>query len=163
VSVAARIARFTAWRWAVPTALAVGLSLLTAGTVLQRSRERAWARAIAIPEIERLAATGLWHDAYSLGTRVIRLLPSDSAATRVWRMVSIATTITSVPAGADIFVREVADTSQVAWRYLGHTPLPERDLPHGLKVWRLALHGYAVLDTAALPGRLTFTLRRINP
>ena len=143
----------------MPVAVVAALALVGGAATLQRSRERVWAREVGIPEIERLARDRQWRAAFPLAARVRRILPDDSAGQRAWRAVAVPTSVNTTPDGADVYVREAADTAEAAWRYLGRTPIWDLHFPRGPKRWRVEREGYAPLDTTAPPGKKVFVLQ----
>jgi len=124
-----------------------------------RTNERAWAQAEAIPEVRRLAEREAFADAYALASRVERILPGDPAVSSLWEKIAVDASIETVPDGADVYVKEYADTSE-AWRHVGRAPLRSVRLPRGFKRWRVQAAGFSTLEWASEPGQLTFTLAK---
>jgi formylglycine-generating enzyme required for sulfatase activity/pimeloyl-ACP methyl ester carboxylesterase len=147
---------------AIP-ALAVVLALAAAIVIPQRgraSRHRARemvARAAALTDSARYA------EAYDLLTRAERVVPEDSGIGRLWPKVGDLLSVTSEPAGAQVFVREFDSNSQERADsiLLGTTPLAETRLARGDYVVTLVKDGFVPFQ--ALATRNSARGRRPNP
>jgi eukaryotic-like serine/threonine-protein kinase len=140
---------------------AAAVAVLVAGgsawTWWERTHTRAWARAEAIPEIQHLIEQEAFPAAFVLAERVERILPGDEALAGLWEALTVETSISTTPGGADVFVKEYGEPS-ADWRPLGRTPLTGVRLPGGVKRWRIEAPGFVTLERASAPGTLSFTL-----
>jgi eukaryotic-like serine/threonine-protein kinase len=116
-------------------ALAIGaaaiLVALASGFGLWRSREKA--RAIALlPRIQNLAAEGNYTAAYPLALRAQRYLGNDSAFNELFAAATNEISVTSEPAGAQVFIAAfgdstIADSSD--GQLIGTTPIVRYVVP----------------------------------
>ena len=139
--------------------IGLGAATLAGWSLWNRMNERAWARAEAMPEIQRLAEQEAFAEAYELAGRVERILPGDAALVDLWRAVAADASIDTAPSGADVYVKEYAAVS-APWRHLGRAPLHSVRLPRGFKRWRLEAAGFVTLEQAAEPGELQVALAK---
>lgn len=127
----------------------------------QKTQEHTWARAEGIPEIRRLIEQESYAAAAAVATRVETILPGDSVVATLWKEIAADVTIESTPTGAQVAVKEYADV-EGGYRILGRTPLNAVRLPRGIKRWRVTADGFAVVEHAAPPGKLTFALAKLG-
>lgn len=101
-----------------------------------------WARNEAFPQIEKLADSGNWEDAYVLAKRLEQKVPESTALADLWPTIGFLTTIESTPSGANVYRRPYAG-HEAEWQALGKTPISDINIPFGLSLLRLELDGYA--------------------
>ena len=155
----ARLTRPPDAAWRRPTVLlpvaAVLLVVVALGAwQLVKARRSAWAREVAVPEIERLEKTARSLDAVRLARDAERHAPAEVARARdTWLRLDITTD----PAGAAVSLRNYLDIGG-SWEALGTTPLNSYPLPLGLYRLQIRKDGYEPLDIAYMPGRPAVTL-----
>ena len=124
-------------------ALAAGATLL-----LRRERRLRWAREQAIPRMAELVEKGDLVAAYSLGAEVEKVAPAEPGLLRVWPEMSQLISVTTEPAGADVYVRAY-DAQGATWKHLGRSPIPQTRLPLALLRWRLTKEGFEPAERAS--------------
>ena len=135
--------------------LALGATLAWAW---QRQSKLRHVHETMLPEIERQIATGNISAAFDLTSAAAHEAPEDPAVRALWSRVAVNTTVDTVPAGADVYVREYYQP-QSAWRHLGKAPLHDVRLPKAYLRWKVQKAGYAPLERApALDTAIHFAL-----
>ena len=137
--------------------VAIPLALVLLGTValgfwlVVRSRRAAWAREVALPEIEKLldaspgaSGPGLWQ-AYLLGREAERDLPADPLLLRLQKRYSRPLSVYSDPPGAQVSARPYGG-SDADWEALGKTPIVDRRFVGGLVEVRIEKAGFEPVD-----------------
>jgi formylglycine-generating enzyme required for sulfatase activity/predicted esterase len=129
-------------RWLVAGVAAVLVAVASAllWTVVS-ARRAEWARNVAIPRIMQLVAKDDYAEAFALANEVNRLAPNDSVLASLWPQFSAAITLTTMPAGADVYVQPYASEGE-QWRHIGRTPLKDVRLPRGVFQLRIEKSGY---------------------
>ena len=154
--------RFPTWRRRLrsPAGLAVLVLVVTAvaaGGVWtwRRGAAERWARRDALPEIQRLVEADDRLGAFRLAEKARPLLAGDPAFERSWLDITIAPlSLRSEPAGAQVSVKPYSEPD-APWRDLGKTPLEGVQLPLALFRFRFEKPGYAPVELAFAPGRLS--------
>ncbi len=132
-------------------AIAIALALV-AGALYAWWARRAqvrWARMEAPAEIERLVEQDRFHEAYRLAVLATRAVPGDYHLNRLLEHVSAYSTVTSTPAGAEMFIREYM-TPEAEWGRLGELPLENFPIPISYFRFRITKDGYETVDGALL-------------
>ncbi|HXW08065.1 MAG TPA: protein kinase [Vicinamibacterales bacterium] len=151
----------TRWRAALIAAAAVVVVATTVSAIAwQRRHERiAWARDVAIPQMQELAERDEFFEALDLGRQAERWLPGSAELAAAMQRVSRPIGIDSTPEGAEVRYRRYGRTDD-AWRLLGSTPLRGAVIPRGLLEWEISKPGYATVhDVGLLPPYLTIAAR----
>jgi len=121
-----------------------------------QSRRARWAREEAIPEVERLLASGKKLATLRLAADAERYAPAYVSRLREeWYPVNVSIE----PAGAEIEVRDYLDL-QGPWLSLGMSPLAERRLPAGNYRFRVTKAGFAPIEMAS--GRAVSRVRSLT-
>ena len=94
----------------------------------------------AIPEIERLAASGQYVGAFRLAQRAARDAPGDPRVRRVLLAATGPMTITE-PIGADVYFKDYVDVDG-QWELVGRVPLKDVRVPQGQLRWKIAKAGF---------------------
>jgi formylglycine-generating enzyme required for sulfatase activity/DNA-binding winged helix-turn-helix (wHTH) protein len=129
----------TGRRWKqIAVASLISICLAVTAWAWKLSADRAWAR-WAFSEIQRLASEGKYEEAYRLATRALRILPSDPQSAALLREVSDTFTVSTNPAGAEVYIRRMG--SDQAQR-LGITPFKDQIVPRGEFVVEIRKDGY---------------------
>jgi eukaryotic-like serine/threonine-protein kinase len=151
------------WRWQQVAAVFAAAVLLASGAAwwARRNAEIRWARNEALPQIIQLAGTDKFDQAFALAQRARTVIPDDPLLAEQWRSISRTATVTSDPAGADVFYRPYGHSDE-PWRSLGPTPITGAIVPRGLLRWKAEMEGRQVAEDVG-PGpfdqpRLHFTL-----
>jgi serine/threonine protein kinase/formylglycine-generating enzyme required for sulfatase activity len=127
----------------VSAVLAVLLSIGCGVWLYQRSEQKRWASADAIPEINRLADEDRPLAAFQVLLRAERLLPGDA---RLAEVAKHLTTFTSVETpglgtnGANVQLQDYLAPDS-AWFSLGTTPIKHLRIPNGYFRWKITKPG----------------------
>lgn len=120
------------------------------------ARRAAWARTVAIQDIERMYFSGHTLEAVRLARVAEQYAPDDIARIRAtWVNFPLVTE----PAGARVEVRNYADTTG-PWEFIGTSPIRNVRLPFSYYRVRLSLDGYQTLEVSAQGGRAPVKLTR---
>jgi pimeloyl-ACP methyl ester carboxylesterase len=125
-----------------------------------------------LPEIARLTEQDKYFAAFSLARKAEKYIGNDSALASLWPEMSRDCSITSRPAGAEIFFGEYS-RGETAWEHLGRSALEKIRIPFGSYRWRVEKEGFGTSETvrfvtpsvhwgwpAARPiGKIHFSLR----
>lgn len=135
---------------AISTALAIIVITVLAVWFFNREAKIRWARQVALPEIERLA-TDIWGDyptAYRLAEKAEKAIPRDPKLAELFAKCSLKIDIKTEPAGAKVYYKEYK-SPEIAWIYLGTTPIVKARLPIGVFRWKIEKEGYETVLAAA--------------
>src|SRR6266851_2379045 len=155
-------------------AVAVAAALAAFGLALYLVRREArirWAREKAIPQITQLVEQQKFVAAFALAEQAERAAPSDPVLGRLWPEMSRLVDVETVPAGADVYVKDYA-SPDAPWTHLGRSPLARVQLPLAFFRWRITKDSFVPLEAASSgrpgwalnwtrpTGRISFTLDR---
>lgn len=129
-------------------ALVIGvIGIAVAIFVYQRSQVR-WARTVAIPEVERLAAGGSYVDAYALATQAMERLPEDPTLLALMPAISDSLTVTTDPQGADVYLQRFSSNSdeELERVLVGNTPIIDLRIARATYRVSLEKEGFAALE-----------------
>lgn len=119
----------------------VAIVAVTGGLLYRHYSRLQWLREKAIPQITELSMQRKGIAAY----RMIKDAEGYAAGNPALAKVKAATlwpnAVLSTPDGADVWVRDYAD-SNGPWEYLGKTPLHGERLPHAFYAFKLTKAGY---------------------
>jgi formylglycine-generating enzyme required for sulfatase activity/dienelactone hydrolase len=109
--------------------------LIFAGMIflIQLNSRKAWARNVALPEIEKYVNNGDVASAYILVKKAGKYIPGDPKLGELSALASSKITIITDPPGAEVYIREYADTAG-DWEKLGRTPIDSVQVP-GSSFW----------------------------
>ena len=144
----ARMADSSARRWPLIAAV-LGVAVLgvfLGRAELRASRERR-ARRDTLPEIERLTQADQIVAAFTLARANASLLGGDPEFDRLWRDLSIVTSVRTSPPGAEVAIKPYLEPD-AAWDVLGESPLTDVRLPVAYLRWRVRKAGYATVEGA---------------
>ena len=129
-------------RWMRIAVVAVALALAASGITwwAQRTANVRWARHEALPDIVRLAGADRFDEAFALAQRAQAFIPDDPLLAEQWRAISRTATVSSDPAGANVFFRPYRRSDE-PWRFLGQTPIAGANVPRGLLHWKVEMPG----------------------
>ncbi|MBN2316877.1 MAG: SUMF1/EgtB/PvdO family nonheme iron enzyme, partial [Sedimentisphaerales bacterium] len=122
---------------AIVTVLLIGL--IVTMILYRRSintRNIQWARDVALPEIVELVGQQDYREAFSLAKRAKQFIPDNPTLNELWPLICKDYSITTTPAGADIYYREY-DAMDEPWQYLGRSPLINVTLAQGMYRWKI--------------------------
>jgi eukaryotic-like serine/threonine-protein kinase len=122
----------------------------------RRSAKDRWARREAIPEIQRLIDADEITRAFRLAQKARPLLAGDPQFEAMWLdLIQGATTsVRSAPAGASVLVKPYAEPD-AEWQQIGKTPVEKAELPRVFSRFRIEKAGYAKVEVAFAPGRIS--------
>jgi len=127
-------------------AVAVALVAAAAAWALLHLRNVRDARA-ALPKIEQLAEQQRYFEAWDLAASVRPLLADDRRLQRATQKISSSITVTTEPAGADVFLERVRDDGETAPRVrIGATPLRDEPVARGDYVLTVEKPGFAPMS-----------------
>jgi formylglycine-generating enzyme required for sulfatase activity/dienelactone hydrolase len=128
---------------------------------LRRTARISQAHELALPEIRRLAGKGDFVAALRLAEDTERIIPGAPQLTLLLSEISVKASIQSIPAGANVEMKEYTDPNN-AWISLGKTPVEQVRIPRGYFRWRLSKPGFTpaegAFEATAAPPNLTFSL-----
>ncbi len=132
-------------RWSL--GLIVSLSLVAVAAVaaavwlLYRQAKLRWVNDIALPEVEQLLMTSDNLKAFDLLRRVEVISPENKRAAQFKRISSGTLSVETEPPGADLTIRPYG-RDDLAWQFLGRTPVSDAQLAKSYQHWRLMKTGY---------------------
>ncbi len=137
------------WLWAVAALVVLALVAVIVGQARRGARVR-WARAEALPQIERAVADWSWSDdgsvnwpTWRLATEAASVLGRDDPVLAdLWAKLTLETRLESDPPGAAVLVRPYAGADG-EWSNIGTTPVENLPLPGGFSRVRFEHAGYA--------------------
>jgi predicted Ser/Thr protein kinase len=139
-------------RVAIATGLAVVAVAASTVWFFQHRAEVAWAREVALPEIERLIAENdTWRNLvppYRLAEQAEAVLGDDPALADVFSRVAMDMNVRTTPPGARVYMKEFADPD-AEWTYLGDSPLEGARVPVGIFRWKIELDRHETVHAAA--------------
>ena len=138
-------------RLAIPMLVGIG-ALIAAGTwMFQRNASARWARNEAVPQIARLVDEQQYIAAFNLAQEAEQFIPDEPALAALWPKVSRDISVETDPPGADVYVRDYADTD-AEWQHLGQSPVEGVRIPLRYSRWRVTKEGYEELEAADTRG-----------
>ncbi|MFO7550426.1 MAG: SUMF1/EgtB/PvdO family nonheme iron enzyme [Haliea sp.] len=166
---AATSRKASARRWRPLARLALVLALI-ASTLIGGLAYRAWQTSTAtrnlyetaIPGIRELLERDLFA-AWSQARELRQRFPDDPVLGQLWLDITLPSSLSSEPAGAEVQIRPFADAS-TPWITLGTTPLKDVRLPLTMLQFRVSLEHHASLEVApsVLPEAETFRLHPLS-
>ena len=131
----------------VPAAILLALLLLAGVWVQQRAERRRWARAEAIPEIQKLITDAKPLAAFEILLKAEQYLPGDAQLAHVAQSFTRFSSVKSATPGAKVEIQNYFAPDE-PWYTLGVTPLPHVRIPNGYFRWRLSQPGTAAFVSA---------------
>jgi len=121
----------------------------------RRAAAERWALREALPEIQRRVESDDRLGAFRLAEKARPMLAGDPVFEKAWLDIIIApVSLRSEPAGAQVSYKPYSEPES-PWRQLGTTPLERVQLPFALLRFRFVKSGYAPVELAFAPGRLS--------
>ena len=139
--------RVVAPRILLPLLLVVFLLGIVGFLSMNRDADARWAREEALPQIRQLAESENYFSAFELAHEAERHIPNDSQLADLWSDISETLSFSTAPAGAEVFIREYADTGG-DWILLGKTPIESERIPRGAVRWSIRKEGYEDTELA---------------
>jgi hypothetical protein len=156
------LARASGWRavvrqprvW-VPLAAVALAAIGSLGWTWMRGAPARRARAVALPEIARIAAADdpaptEIQKAYWLAREAKPHLPGDSELERFWRERCYPVALRTDPPGAEVFVKAFADPDG-EWKSMGRSPLEGIRVPYQPLRWRITKEGFETVYASSSP------------
>ncbi|MBN2129790.1 MAG: protein kinase [Sedimentisphaerales bacterium] len=127
-------------------AMAVVVTVLAVGLVITAVKYRhtlrlEWAKGEALPRLEELVKAGDYHTAFPLARQARKIIPRDPVLQDLWPRISKTYSITTTPAGAEVFYRKYSD-QDAPWHYLGRCPLEDIILANSIYHWKFEKQGF---------------------
>jgi len=129
---------------AVICALLILVGFLTY-SAFQRSAKNRWAREVAIPEVTRLVEEDDYAASFALAEEAEPFLEDNEELSELWTRMSQYLTITTVPVGADVYLRPYSKTD-VEEEYLGRSPVIDMRVPLGPYWLRVENEGFDTIE-----------------
>ena len=146
-------------RLAIPVLVGI-VALIAAGTwILQRNASVRWAKNEAVPQIARLVDEQQYIAAFDLAQEADQFISDEPELAALWAKISREISVETEPPGADVYVRDYADT-EAEWQHLGKSPIEGVRIPLRYSRWRITKEGHGELETADSSGPLG--LRRVD-
>lgn len=120
--------------------------MLRAMSVVSVLDQERWARAEALPQIQKYVDQEQFWEALSLAMKAEEAIPHDPNLLKLWPEFSVESTVTSDPPGARVFIRKWNAQNLDEWAPLGTTPVKLVRLPKSWSAWKLTKEGYAPLE-----------------
>jgi eukaryotic-like serine/threonine-protein kinase len=128
-------------KFLVPAAMALVALVLAGAWMARRSARAAWVHEKAVPEIQRLSLERKGIAAYELLKQAERFAPNDPALQKVKAENFAPREVRTVPAGAEVYVRDYAD-AKGEWQYLGPSPVQEQLPVWAYYAFQIRMDGY---------------------
>ena len=126
--------------------------------LINRKTKIRWARNEAVPEMVRLISEDSIKEAYILGERVEKYIPTDPQLVSLWPQISTVVSAQTIPPGANIYMRDY-DAIDEEWLLLGLSPLEDVRVSVGYKRWKIEKNGYGTVELA---GDSSFLQRKLE-
>ena len=134
-------------RIAIPLFIVI-VALIASGTwLIRRNAKIRWAKNEAIPRIARLVDEQQYIAAFGLAHEAEQFIPDEPELTALWPKISREPSVETGPPGADVYVRDYADT-EAEWQHLGQSPVKGVRIPLRYSRWRITKQGYEELEAA---------------
>ena len=114
--------------YSLPSMVIILLLIVLGIRYVNRNTKIKWAREEALIEIEQLFYERNFMPAFDLIKKAERYIAEDPEFIKLAGEVVTKTTFLTEPPGADIFIREYADSTK-DWEYLGRTPIDSMEMP----------------------------------
>ncbi len=101
-----------------------------------------WAKGEALPQVVEFVKEGNYRAAFPLARKARKYIPDDPTLADLWPRICKDYSITTTPAGADIWCRDYSARDE-PWQYLGQSPLESVTLPQGMYRWKIEKPGFA--------------------
>ncbi|MHC4574302.1 MAG: bifunctional serine/threonine-protein kinase/formylglycine-generating enzyme family protein, partial [Planctomycetota bacterium] len=139
------------WRFLQRPRVAVSVAFVflalcsTALWLFNRNAKVKWARAEALPEIDHLIEQDKYFAAFVLAQQAEKYISKDPVLVRLWPRMSRNCSITTTPAGADIFFSEYL-AGDTGWKHCGRSPLQDNRVPFGVYRWKVLKNRFETLE-----------------
>ena len=140
-AVIARAQRRSARRRVLGVAAAALLAVSVGGALVGQWRLARVQPTRDVARIMQLAAADDYAQAFALAADLDRAAPNDPMLATLWPRFSAPISLTTIPDGADVYVRPYAADGD-RWQRLGQTPLERVRLPLGVFELRIEKRGY---------------------
>jgi len=134
-------------RIAVPAIIAILALCFTVTWFFIRSAKIGWARKEALPEINQLVEEKNYMAAFQLARQAEKYISKDQLLTEFFLKIAREVSITTVPPGADIFIRDYKEIES-DWEHLGKSPIEKVRVPNSFLWWRIEKNGYRTVEGA---------------
>ena len=163
--VSARMRRPVVW---VPALLALAAMAAGGAWAVGRWQHQRWVRAVALPELRRLADAGGRGQgaetvaAYRAAVALEKDLAGDPEFAHILTQVSIETSIDTTPRGAVVYAKSYEEPD-APWELVGTTPVPKHRTASAPLRFKVEKPGYETLIRAIMPGRYDEETRATVP
>ena len=100
-----------------------------------------WAKGEALPQVIEFVKEGNYRAAFPLAQQARKYIPDDPTLLNLWSRICQDYSITTTPAGADIWYREYSAMGE-PWQHCGRSPLEGIMLPQGVYRWKIEKEGF---------------------
>jgi len=111
-------------------------SLAVTAVKYRRASNLQWAKGEALPRIVEFVKEGNYRAAFPLAQKARKYIPQDTTLTELWPRICKNYSITTTPAGAEIWCREYSAMDE-PWQYLGRSPLEHIALAQCTYRWKI--------------------------
>jgi dienelactone hydrolase len=134
-------------RFAVPAALLLIAIAGSAVWLAWRSSRARWARNEILPAAQRMVQQVHFHSAATLLHQAERYIPDDPQLKQLRGTITMAASIHTIPAGAEVFIKDYGD-SEDPWESIGRAPLDNVRIPGSFLRWKIVKPGFETLERA---------------
>jgi formylglycine-generating enzyme required for sulfatase activity len=124
----------------VGTVLLAGL--IVAVAMYWRASNLQWAKGEALPQVVEFVKAANYRAAFPLAQKAMKIIPRDPTLLELWPRISKEYSITTIPAGAEVWCREYS-AMDAPWQYLGRSTLENITLAQGIYRWKIEKQGFA--------------------
>ncbi len=117
------------------------LGFLSIRTLVRENR-CAWARNIALPQINELIQKDSFDEAYHLAVDAEKYIPGDLQLQDLMEQVSSSWSIQTNPTNARIYIKDYGE-NEADWNLLGISPVENIRISRGFKLYNILKDGYA--------------------
>jgi serine/threonine protein kinase/formylglycine-generating enzyme required for sulfatase activity len=139
----------------VLVALGVLIILGLGSWFLWRRANLKWAQA-QLPMIEKLAQDGKYYEAYALAAGAQKYLPDDPTIARLMPTISETISVTTDPAGAEVYLKRYDPEADIPRTLVGTTPLTDLRVARGQYILYIEKSGYAKTERS-ISGAISHT------
>jgi len=130
---------------AIPSIILISLFFLFILWLSDHNANIRWATDEALPKIIDHIKEGDIVSAYFLAEKAEKYLDENPMLTELWPRISDIHSISTKPAGADIFYKEYSSIKS-GYEYLGKSPVQNIRFPSGVFRWQIKKEGYQSIE-----------------
>jgi len=128
-------------KFVVPALVAIILLGFLFIRTLVRENRLAWARNVALPQIQKFIQEDSFDEAYHLATEAEKYIPRDLQLQDLMQQVSSLWSIHTSPADARIYIKDYGK-KEADWELLGNSPVETIRISRGFKSYKIVKDGF---------------------